>query len=127
MKTLKLFKEYNRLSVVSVQDRHLFRKLLKGENNKRLSRELLIMPVNLESDLICHGFAIEHHQLFISEATDQFYLVFWPLNLEDSLTYHCPFSVYSFTDNPHQQDYVCLARHKNINAHSVNLFSIYQS
>ena len=79
MKTLTLSKEYKRISHLAKEDRHLFTKLLKGGKHERFLRDLLIAPIHIRSIITCVGFAIEHHQLFRSEASGEWYLVFWPL------------------------------------------------
>lgn len=110
MKILKLSREYNRISRLSKEDALLFRKLLKGGCNRRRSRELLIMPIYPESDLICHGFAVEHHQLFSSKESGQYYLVFWPLKYKSSTYGAYPITRYCFMDSPHQDGYFYLTR-----------------
>lgn len=111
MKTLQLSTEYPSLSTLEREDRHFFKNLLKGSAHVRYASGLHVMPVSLNAKVMCYGFAVEHHQIIRSQATGQYYLVFWPLLR--SWQHHS----YMVLESKTQEGYICLKRRQDLVAH----------
>ena len=96
-KLLGFYPKIAQVSHLSDVDERNFRSLTKGGN--AVNDELYIVPVDLDSNISCEGFQIEHHQIIFSEVKSgigRYYLVFRAIPLRESICGEPMYSHYTY-------------------------------